>query len=59
MHIIKKYLNEFIAKYTVLFFILIVALVILIGTIAFYNIEERTFFNSLYFTSVTMSTIGY
>ncbi len=59
MHIIKKYLNEFIAKYTVLFFVFVVAIVILIGTIAFYNIEERTFFNSLYFTSVTMSTIGY
>jgi hypothetical protein len=59
MHIIKKYINEFIAKYTVLFFVLVVAIVILIGTVAFYNIEEWSFFNSLYFTSVTMSTIGY
>jgi len=59
MHIIKKYLNEFIAKYTIPFFLLIVIIVILVGSIAFYNIEWWSFFNSLYFTSVTMSTIGY
>lgn len=59
MHIVKKYLNEFIAKYTILFFVLVVACVILIGSVAFYNIEEWSFFNSLYFTSVTMSTIWY
>ena len=59
MHIIKKYFNEFIAKYTILFFISVVICIIFIGTVAFYNIEGRSFFNSLYFTSVTMSTIWY
>ncbi len=59
MHIIKKYLNEFIAKYTILFFLFGVICVILVGTLAFHMIEGRSFFNSLYFTSVTMSTIWY
>jgi len=59
MHIIKKYLNEFIAKYTILFFIIIILIIIFAGTIAFYNLEGWSFFDSIYFTSVTMSTIGY
>lgn len=59
MHIIRKYLNEFIAKYTILFFIMVVLIVIFAGTIAFYNLEGWSFFDSIYFTSVTMSTIGY
>lgn len=59
MHIIKKYLNEFLAKYTILFFILIIVIVIFIGAITFYIIEDLSFFNSLYFTSITMATIGY
>ncbi len=59
MHILKLYFNKFIAKYTILFFVIIIIFVIFIGTIAFYNIEWWSFFNSLYFTSVTMSTIGY
>ena len=59
MHIIKRYLNEFIAKYTILFFVVIILIVIFAGTVAFYNLEWWSFFNSLYFTSVTMSTIGY
>ena len=59
MHAIKRFFNELIAEHTILFFILIILLVILAGTIAFYNIEGWSFFNSLYFTSVTMSTIGY
>ena len=57
MHIIKKYLNEFIAKYTILFFLFGGICVILVGTLAFHIIEGRSFFKSLYFTSVTMSTI--
>ena len=59
MHIIKKTLNEFIARYTVLFFVIIILIVIFAGTIAFYNLEGWNFFDSIYFTSVTMSTIGY
>jgi voltage-gated potassium channel len=52
-------LNGFIARQTILFFVIIILIVILGGTIAFYSLEDRSFFNSLYFTSVTMSTIGY
>ena len=59
MHIIKRFFNELIARHTILFFIIIILIVILAGTIAFYNIEGWSFFNSLYFTSITMSTIGY
>lgn len=59
MHSIKRFLNEFIAKYTILFFIVIIIIVILAGAISFWTIEWWSFFNSLYFTSVTMSTIGY
>jgi voltage-gated potassium channel len=59
MHIIKRFLNELIARHTILFFVIIILIVILAGTLAFYNLEEWSFFNSLYFTSVTMSTIGY
>lgn len=59
MHAIKRFFNELVATHTILFFVLIILLVILAGTIAFYNIEGWSFFNSLYFTSVTMSTIGY
>lgn len=47
------------AKYTILFFLLLIAIIILIGTLAFYTIEWWSFFNSIYFTSVTMSTIWY
>jgi len=54
MHTIKRYINEFIAKYTILFFIIIILIVIFAGSIAFYELEGWTFFNS-----VTMSTIGY
>ena len=59
MHTIKIFANEFIAKYTILFFIVIILIVIFAGTVAFYNLEWWSFFNSLYFTSVTMSTIWY
>jgi len=59
MHVVKKFFNELIAEHTILFFILIILIVIFAGTVAFYNIEGWSFFNSLYFTSVTMSTIGY
>ncbi len=59
MHAIKRFFNELIAEHTILFFIMIILIIILIGTIAFYNLEGWSFFNSLYFTSVTMSTIGY
>ena len=59
MYIIKKYINEFIAKYTILFFFLIIVFVILIGSVAFYNLEGWSFFNAFYFTSVTLSTIWY
>lgn len=59
MHFIKRFLHEFIAEYTILFFVIIILIVIFAGTIAFYNLEGWSFFNSLYFTSVTMSTIGY
>ena len=59
MHLIKNFLNEFIAEHTILFFIIIIFIIILAGTTAFYFLEWWTFFNSLYFTSVTMSTIWY
>lgn len=56
---IARFFDEFIAKYTILFFLVIILLFILIWTIAFSHIEWWTFFNSLYFTSVTLSTIWY
>ncbi|MFA7298336.1 MAG: ion channel [Candidatus Absconditabacterales bacterium] len=59
LHTIKKYLNAFIAKHTILFFVIIILIVIFTGTTLFYASEGWSFFNSLYFTSVTMSTIGY
>ncbi|MCX6823382.1 MAG: potassium channel family protein [candidate division SR1 bacterium] len=58
-HRIKYFLNEFISEFPVLFFISIIIVLVFTGTILFSCIEHRTIFNSFYFTSITMSTIGY
>lgn len=59
MNRIKTLINELIAKHTIVFFAIIIIIIIFAGTTAFYNIEWWSFFNSLYFTSVTLSTIWY
>lgn len=56
---IKKAFNNFIANHSILFFIWIMIIIVIIWTIGFHFIEWRDFFNAFYFTTVTMSTIGY
>jgi voltage-gated potassium channel len=58
-HYIKKFFNEFVGEYPVLFFIAVIIIIVVIGTIAFHIVEGWNLFNSFYFTTVTMSTIGY
>lgn len=56
---IKRFLDEFIGKYPVLFFLVIIIIIVLVGTIAFHIVEDWNLFDSFYFTTVTMSTIWY
>jgi voltage-gated potassium channel len=56
---IKRFFDEFIGKYPVLFFLVIIIIIVLVGTVAFHVVEGWDLFNSFYFTTVTMSTIGY
>ena len=56
---IKKTLNHFIANQPILFFVCIIILLVIIGTIAFSFVEWRHIFNAFYFTTITMSTVGY
>ncbi len=48
-----------IANQLVLFLLMVITIIVIIGTLCFYYLEEWTLFNSFYFTTVTMSTIGY
>jgi hypothetical protein len=56
---IKKFLTHMIANQLVLFLVIIITLIVLAGAICFHFVEGWGFFDSFYFTSVTMSTIGY
>ena len=56
---LKRFFDEFIGKYPVLFFAILIVVIVLVGTIAFHSVEGWDMFNSFYFTTVTMSTIGY
>lgn len=56
---IKKHLHHFIANYSIWFFAIIIVIIVLIGTFSFHFVEWWDMFHSFYFTSVTMSTIGY
>ena len=58
-HHIKKFFNEFIGEYPVLFFVVLIVIIVFIGVAAFHLTEWRPVFESFYFTTVTMSTIGY
>lgn len=60
MHLrIKKFFTHLLANYSILFFVGIIVIIVLIGTIWFHFIEWWDVFHSFYFTTVTMSTIGY
>jgi len=59
MHPIKRFINEFIAEYSVLFFWVIIFIIVMIGTISFYLAEPRDLFHSFYFTTITMATVWY
>ena len=59
MHLIKKFFTHFIANHSILFFAFIICIIVIIGTICFHFVEWRGMFSSFYFTTVTMSTIGY
>lgn len=56
---IKRLLHEFIGKYSILFFGIIILVVVIIGTFAFYLVEPRDLFHSFYFTTITMATVWY
>ena len=56
---IKRFFNEFIGEYPVLFFAVLIVIIVLIWVFAFHLTEWRPLFESFYFTTVTMSTIGY
>ena len=56
---IKKFFTHMLANHSILFFAGVVVIIVLVWTIAFHTLEWRDFFNSFYFTTVTMSTIGY
>ncbi len=58
-HRIRVLINEFISGYPILFFVCIIIILVIIGSILFSCVEHWTLFNSFYFTSVTMATIGY
>lgn len=55
----KKLLHEFIAQHSVLFFAIVILIIVIIGTLAFYCTESRDLFHSFYFTTITMATVGY
>ena len=55
----KKFFDEFIGKYTILFSATLIIIIVIIGTFAFYSVENRALFDSFYFTTVTMATVGY
>lgn len=55
----KKLLHEFIAQHSVLFFAIVILIIVIIGTFAFYFTESRDLFHSFYFTTITMATVGY
>jgi len=59
MHSIKKFFNEFIGEYPVLFFTILIVFIVALGTLSFHRAEWWDLFDSFYFTTVTMSTIGY
>lgn len=59
MYAIKKSFHHFIANYSVLFCAIIICIIVIIWTIAFHLVEWWDLFSSFYFTTVTMSTIGY
>ena len=59
MHIIKKFFTHLIANHSILFFVFVIVIIVIIGTFCFHIVEWRDIFSSFYFTSVTMSTIGY
>ncbi len=56
---LKRFFDEFIGEYPVLFFIVFILIIVIIGTVLFHIVEGWDLFNSFYFTSVTMSTIWY
>lgn len=58
-HRIKKFFTHMIANQLVIFLLIIIIIITCIGTLAFHFVEWRTLFNSFYFTTITMSTIGY
>jgi len=56
---IKKFFTHMIANHSILFFASIITIIVFMWTIWFYLAEWRSFFNSFYFTTVTMATVGY
>jgi uncharacterized protein YpmB len=54
---IKRLLHEFIGKYSIFFFGIVILVVVIIGTFAFYFVEPRDLFHSFYFTTITMATV--
>ena len=56
---IKRFFTHMLANHAVWLLICVVVIIVLIWTICFHLIEWWSIFNSFYFTSVTMSTIGY
>lgn len=47
------------ANHSVLLFAGIILVIVFIGTLSFYFVEGWGMFNSFYFTTVTMATVGY
>lgn len=56
---IKKLITHLIANHSILFFVWIVVIIVLIGTVSFHFVESRSIFDSFYVTTVTMATVGY
>jgi hypothetical protein len=56
---LKRFFNEFIGEYPILFFATLIIIIVIIGTFCFHFVEKRDIFHSFYFTTVTMATVGY
>ena len=56
---LKRFFNEFIGEYPILFFATLIIIIVIIGTFCFHFVEKRDVFHSFYFTTVTMATVGY
>lgn len=56
---LKKFVNQVIAQHSAWFFLVIILIIVLIGTVFYHIIEWWNFFDSFYFVTVTMATVGY